>query len=166
MDIIAILNAIKGKVLDATHFELLQNAYELQNQNIDQLNENNAALKESNDLLKSKVESLVKENGALKSHLSELEGRLAAIRSEVGERDLSEVASAILMKCVENDIANFYSEWMVNAVPFSRLQVEAAIDELEERELIDLGSVDVNGYHYSLTTGGKKYVLQMGQKKK
>ncbi len=37
MEITAILNEIKGKVLDATHFELLKHAYDLQNQNIHQL---------------------------------------------------------------------------------------------------------------------------------
>lgn len=51
MEITKILQTIKGKVLDATHFELLRNAYELQEKNITQLKSNNEALKESNVLI-------------------------------------------------------------------------------------------------------------------
>ena len=36
-------------MLDAVNFELLKTAYELQNQNIEQLKNNNTALKESNN---------------------------------------------------------------------------------------------------------------------
>lgn len=164
MNIVEILSAIKGKVLDVAHFELLKSAYELQSQNIEQLKENNNALKESNVLLKSKAEGLTKENGELKSRLAELEGRLAAIKPDAGTRELSEVASAVLAQCVKDDIIDFYSKRMVDVVPFSKLQVEAAIDELKEREFISLGSYDNNGAHYFLKPGGKKYVLQMAKK--
>ena len=41
MDVIAILQTLKGKVLDATHFDMLKHAYELQDQNLKQLKTNN-----------------------------------------------------------------------------------------------------------------------------
>ena len=66
MDIARILGSIKGKVLDATHFELLKHAYELQVQNTDQLNNNNEALKENNELLQQKLRELEDENSRLK----------------------------------------------------------------------------------------------------
>ena len=37
MDILGVLQTLKGKVLDATHFELLKHAYELQDENLKQL---------------------------------------------------------------------------------------------------------------------------------
>ena len=39
-----ILAGLKDKVLDASHFDILRHAYELQNQNIEQLKTNNDAL--------------------------------------------------------------------------------------------------------------------------
>ena len=66
MDISKILSDIKGKVLDAANFDLLMHAYDLQNENIKQLKNNNQALKENNDLLKEKVENLEEENQSLR----------------------------------------------------------------------------------------------------
>ena len=66
MDISRILNDIKGKALDAAHFDLLKHAYDLQNENIEQLKSNNQALRESNDLLAEKVKRLEKENESLR----------------------------------------------------------------------------------------------------
>jgi cell division protein FtsB len=65
MDIIDILGAIKGKVLDVSHFDLLINAYELLNQNIVQLKDNNDALRVSSELLKQKIKELNDENTIL-----------------------------------------------------------------------------------------------------
>ena len=70
MDIVQLLTLIKGKVLDATNFELLKNAYELQKQNNDQLKENNDALKESNSLFKEKLAHLENEKNELREQIS------------------------------------------------------------------------------------------------
>jgi len=61
-DVIKILADIKGKALDVVHFELLKNAYELQNKNIEQLKTNNEALEESIKLLKQKNALPIQEN--------------------------------------------------------------------------------------------------------
>jgi hypothetical protein len=66
MDISKILSDIKGKALDAAHFDLLKHAYDLQNENIEQLKSNNQALKESNEFLEEKVKRLEKENESLR----------------------------------------------------------------------------------------------------
>src|SRR5688572_26032865 len=58
MDVISILNGIKGKVLDAAHFDLLRSAYDLQNENIEQLKSNNEAIRENNILLRNASETL------------------------------------------------------------------------------------------------------------
>lgn len=68
--VIKILTGIKGKVLDATHYELLANAYDLQQQNINQLKENNSSLKESNQILKEKLETHKKELFKLKQSMA------------------------------------------------------------------------------------------------
>ncbi len=57
MEITKILSTIKGKVLDATNYELLSSAYEIQQQNIIQLKENNTSIKENNELLKNKIQN-------------------------------------------------------------------------------------------------------------
>jgi len=79
VDITAILSGIKGKVLDAQHFDLLKHAYDLQNQNIEQLKSNNEALKEKAQLLSEKATLLLRENEALKTTIKTLESRLASL---------------------------------------------------------------------------------------
>lgn len=82
VDIPAILANIKDKVLDATHFELLQHAYDLQNQNVEQLTRNNEALRESNELLKGEVARLKVENESSRITIESLKSRLAALPND------------------------------------------------------------------------------------
>ena len=72
MDISKILGEIKGKILDAAHFDLLKRAYDLQNENIEQLKSNNEAFKESNSLLEKENRSIREENQKLKTENHQL----------------------------------------------------------------------------------------------
>ncbi|EHF7843799.1 hypothetical protein J3Y18_003593, partial [Salmonella enterica] len=65
---------VKGKVLDAAHFELLKHAYELQEHNISQLKTNNAALKESNELLKERSKGIEDKVEQLEDELHQVNG--------------------------------------------------------------------------------------------
>ena len=156
-----ILASIKGKVLDAAHFELLKSAYDLQAQNLEQLQANNAALKESNDLLKEKAGTLAKQCEQLKVRVAELEARLAAAAPEAKDVRFSETATAILTRCVKQDITDFYAEEMIEALPITRMEVEVAIDELEAREVLELGSIGPRGPRYVLTEIGMRRALDM-----
>ena len=161
MDIVKILSDLKGKVLDATHFELLQSAYELQNENITQLKENNEAIKETNGFLNEKIERLNSEKIDLQSTVEHLEAKLASIPAE-GEVGLSATAIDILRKCIEQDITDFDLNRIIPQLSYSRLQTEAAIDELEEKDLIQLGSVGMDsGPNYYITPEGKKQALKL-----
>ncbi len=161
MDIIGILNSIKGKVLDSANFELIQTAYELQNNNVEQLKENNSAINESNKLLKEQTEQVVIENNQLKSKVAELEAQLTAVSPKDHAADISEAALAILKQCIDQDLTNFYDAEMVNSISFSSMQAEVGIDELLAKQLIDLSSFDAEGKFYCLTEGGKKYAINM-----
>jgi len=156
MDILSILSGLKGKVLDATHFELLQSAYELQNQNISQLKENNAAIKESNVLLTDKIQQLTKQNNKLQDDIDNLKEKIPQVENEV-----SNVALALLKKCVEIDATDFYVDEMADLIPYTKMQFEAAIDELEEIKLLEFSINDPSGDNYIITRDGKKYILQM-----
>jgi len=55
MDAIAILNGVKDKVLDAANYDILKRTYELQNENIKQLETSNTTYKENNEHLQNKL---------------------------------------------------------------------------------------------------------------
>lgn len=156
MDILSILSGLKGKVLDAAHFELLQSAYELQSQNISQLKENNEAIKESNALLNDKIQQLTKEN-------EELQGNIYNLKSQIpqAENEISNVALALLNKCVEIDATDFYVDEMASHIPCTKMEFEAAIEELEEIKFLEFSINDPSGDNYIITRNGKKYILQL-----
>ena len=93
MDTLKILGDIKGKVLDAAHFDLLKHAYELQEKNIEQLKSNTEALKESNEQYKEKLYKLEQEIKKLQKLITDYELRLEKL--ELNELEISEVADAI-----------------------------------------------------------------------
>jgi hypothetical protein len=125
MDFLGMLNGLKGKVLDAAHFDLLKSAYDLQNENITQLKSNNEALKENAELVRGQVEQLRLENHQLletnKELLSELKqinqakrvGQnqnlsptdcLALIQSWLGSRSPTENERAIRYAAVDSEL--------------------------------------------------------------
>lgn len=170
MDIIKILSDIKGKALDTVHFELLKSAYELQNQNIEQLKNNNEALKENNNLLKEKVQALEKNKSGLEKKIGDIESKLTSIKDTNSQQELSEVAKAILHDCIKRDKSEFNDESTIRALShFTRIQVETGIDELVRHRFVLPGSVMGGfgeGVDYDLTPNGKKFALKICSKGK
>jgi len=166
-DIIKILSDVKGKVLDVVHFDILKAAYELQNENIEQLKTNNEAFKENNNLLKEKTSVLEKENVVLKQNVSKLETELSGLRGVGAIEKLSEVAENILKKCFELDITEFNDEDMIRILKRTKVEVQSAIDELCVFDFIRPPSIVVgfgSGCDYDLTPSGKKKALDIGKK--
>lgn len=159
MDILGILQALKGKVLDATHFELLKHAYELQNENLQQLKSNNDALKESNDLFKDKILRLEAEVGRLRATIEELEKK-APVAAPVSGYSPSAAAAAILEQYVKSDELRLYDEQLFGMIKMSKIEIEAGLDELQMHNLIDIGAVGSRGANYFLTEEGKQFVLK------
>ena len=159
MDIGKLLGDLKGNVLDASHFDLLKHAYDLQEQNITQLKSNNAALRESNELIKEKSQRDGEEIELLKQEIQ----RLSKLVSESGESGkggpivLSDNAIKILQKIMREDVTEFYQNAMVETIDLGRIEAEAALDELSEKEIIHASSARRGyGLRYRLTPKGKK----------
>ena len=121
MDIVKILGGIKGKVLDAAHYELLENAYGLQNQNIQQLKANNDAIKENNLLLKSKLEELLSDNKTLHAQIEEYKLKLSSLSKESVNKAISEVGNALLTYCLEDDATEFTTPDIYECITFTRV---------------------------------------------
>lgn len=155
MDIINILTTVKGKVLDATNFDILKHAYELQDENLFQLKTNNEAIKESNALLKEKIQELRDENDSLKKSIDSFATSDAPERNKQG---LSKVAKEILRLYRKSDATMLYTVFMKISLKkeFSNIQVEAGIVELARNNIIRFQSSHAtHGYLYILTDTGK-----------
>ena len=159
MDIGKLLSSLKGKVLDANHFELLKHAYDLQEQNIVQLKSNNAALKESNDILKEKTSNLAEEIDLIRKENERLSS-LVKVQKEDGTPEkivLSDNAISVLQRILHEDVTDFYQNAIVDVMEISRIETEAALDELSEKELISSMTVRSGyGRHYHLTKKAKQ----------
>jgi predicted nuclease with TOPRIM domain len=156
MDIINILGTIKGKVLDTSHLDLIKDAYELQNQNIVQLKNNNDALRESNELLKQKIKKLNDENTILKETVKKYKNNIKSLPQISLTDDFSEVAVNILELYVGNDTTELWEKYIIRKLPFSEIQVQEGLDELCKAELISSYSFDPShGREYSLTEKGR-----------
>jgi len=156
MDIINILGTIKGKVLDASHFDLLKHAYELQHQDIVQLKDNNDALRESNELLKQKIKELNDENTILKETIKKYKNIIKLLPQTSLIDNFSEIAVNILELYISNDTTELWEKFIMRTLPFSEIQVQAGLDELCRAELISSYSFDPShGREYSLTEKGR-----------
>ncbi len=154
MDIIKMLSGIKGKVLDAAHFELLKQTYDLQNQNIAQLKENNL-------LLQKKAKRIEKDNKSLKSSLEELRKQIPSPSDSSCLSNLSDVARDILKLYLSRDLTHMFNTDMASLLPHSQIQIEAAIDELMKANILRLGGALINrGTMYYLTDSGTKYLAK------
>lgn len=97
MDVTSVLQSVKGKVLDAAHFELLKHAYGLQEENITQLKSNNEALKESNLLLQDKIKKLEVQSAELEQKLGEASSTVQRLQPPASSKNsLSAPAHAVL----------------------------------------------------------------------
>lgn len=156
MDIINILGTIKGKVLDASHFDLLKHAYELQHHDIVQLKDNNDALRESNELLKQKIKGLNDENTILKETIKKYKNIIKLLPQTSLIDNFSEIAVNILELYISNDTTELWEKFIMRTLPFSEIQVQAGLDELCRAELISSYSFDPShGREYSLTEKGR-----------
>jgi len=158
MDVIKILAEVKDKVLDAAHYQLLESAYNLQEETITQLKSNNEALKENRQLQAEKTTQLEAENVELKAAIELLENQMPS----TVEGELSHVAEGIIAKLFEDDLVNFSNAGLPQALGYNKIAVELALEELEKQGLIRLGSVDPQGSNYYLTTSGKQHTLKIG----
>lgn len=161
MDITSILQGIKGKVLDAAHFDLLKHAYELQEENINQLKSNNEALKESNVLIRGKLQKAELEKAALEEALASAKAEADKLRPrDAGAYSLSVAAKAVLALFKAADVTDMYEANIVQGAKHSRIEVESAIEELSSANFLDYSSVSPQrGVNYYLTAEGKRYVL-------
>lgn len=156
MDIINILGTIKGKVLDTSQFDLIKHAYELQQQDIVQLKNNNDALRESNELLKQKIKKLNDENTILKETVKKYKNKNKSLPQISLTEDFSEVAVNILELYVGNDTTELWEKYIIRKLPFREIQVQEGLDELCKAELISSYSFDPShGREYSLTEKGR-----------
>lgn len=153
MDIIKILSNMKGKMLDAANFELLKSAYDLQNQNI-------AQLKENNHLLQDKVKRIEKENKLLKSSLEELRKQIPSPTDSSCLSNLSGVARDILKLYLDRDVTKMLRDEMVSSLSHSQIQVEAAVDELKHADILMAGFTVGSHASYSLTDSGTQYLAK------
>ncbi|MGD0553135.1 MAG: hypothetical protein ABSB25_10870 [Sedimentisphaerales bacterium] len=160
MDPISILKGLKDKVLDAQNFDILKHVYDLQNENLEQLKHNNDALKESNGLLREQVNSLRKENESLKQQVGELSQKVAQ-NDDNASTSFSEAADAILGFYHLEDSTDVLKDSIISALSdhFGTIQIESAIDELTDANMISLISMNQEGnMRYSLTAQGKKFL--------
>jgi len=156
MEIINILGTIKGKVLDDSHFDLLKHAYELQDQDIVKLKNNNDALGESNELLKQKIKELNDENIILKETINKYKNIIKLLPQTSLIDNFSEIAVNILELYISNDTTELWEKFIIRTLPFSEIQVQEGFDELTRAELISSYSFDPShGKEYSLTEKGR-----------
>ena len=159
MDITNILSSIKGKVLDAKNIELLKHSYDLQNDNIEQLKNNNDALKESNQLLQEKLDRFQKENKSLRATIKQLKEQIPSSSESL---DLSEVAIDILKLYVDRDKTKLYRDETDPSLSHGQIQIEAAIDELTNADIIHtIGFSPNRGPRWSLTKFGRKLLANI-----
>ncbi len=162
MDIAAILSGIKGKVLDAKHIELLKHAYDLQNQNIEQLKSNNEALREKAQLLEERAALLKNENDALRATVEGLQARVDVPPRAPSLHGLSDVALNIVKLYRAMNKTDLFMDEIAPQVRCSQIQLEAAIGELEDAGIIEsLGGVMGRGSSYSLTKEAKRLLAKM-----
>jgi FtsZ-binding cell division protein ZapB len=161
VDIAGILSSIKGKVLDAKHSELLKHAYDLQNQNIEQLKTNNEALREKAQLLEEKAVRLSRENEVLKTTVSQLQAQVRMVPSVPTLDSLSEYAVSILRVYQQANQTGLFMDEIEPHIRCSNIQAEAGMDELKAAGIIFAGGGIVGrGITYRLTQEGKRLLMK------
>jgi len=161
MNIITILNNFKGKELDEALIKVIENSLESQNKTLQELKEDNLSLKNGISLLETKSAQDDREKSASMTKVHQLEEQLAAMKSEIKFNHPSEVETAILSSCSNTGITGFCSEDMVVSLPFSRLEVTNAIDQLERKGILQISSLAPQGSFYSISPSGEKLELEI-----
>ncbi len=161
MDLVSILNGIKGKVLDAAHFDLLRSAYDLQNENIEQLKSNNEALRDSNSLLNERIDKREMEIARLKAENADLRARVADTSADTLEYQPTGLAKQILQMYRQVDEHLLFDKHAASVLPNSQLEVEVAFSELTKEKVVTSGIFGDRGAGYFLTAAGKRLVLRL-----
>lgn len=159
MDISKILGDLKGKVLDAAHFELLKHAYDLQEENIKQLKTNNDALRENNQLLADEIAALKLIKNGIES-----ENKLIKAMFPNDDIELSDEAEAVLDVYLKKDGINLYQAWILSESGLTTIQTQSGITELQEKGFLTYGRRNRGGeVLLSLQPRGQK-ILSKKQK--
>ncbi len=162
MDIAKLLGGLKDKVLDAGHLELLRSAYDMQNETITQLKNNNEPLREGNDLLREKNEGLVEKIDRLTADNASLREQVPAESTAEVEYKPSPMPAAILSQFHLQDKPDLWNDELIDLLPNSRIEVLSALSELTENNIAEVGIVAEDGRcRYSLTSEGRRLVLKM-----
>ncbi|MEM8737267.1 MAG: hypothetical protein AAGG38_02150 [Planctomycetota bacterium] len=161
MDVTGMLSGLKGKVLDAAHFDILKSAYDLLNQNLEQLKSNNAAISENRDLLQEKIERLEKDNSSLREQVKKYK-QLAANTAMVSNKNLSSVETELLIMFKQKDSLIISSSVYGPLERRSKIEFTNAIEDLKKRGFISRvfhgqGISD----SYELTHQGQKAILTL-----
>ncbi|RLL52293.1 hypothetical protein D8Y20_07200 [Mariprofundus sp. EBB-1] len=161
MNIMTTLETFKGKELDNALLEFIFRVFNSQNDQINQLNTDKRVLQESISNQNDTLAELKRENEALFKNIQQLEEQKTFLQTAAANSRMTEVETAILSNCVNADIAGFCSEDMVISLPFSRLDITNAIDQLERKGLIEIGPLASNGTFYLISESGKKHELEI-----
>ena len=152
------LAGLKDKVLDAAHYDLLRGAYELQNDNIEQLKTNNDALRESNGLLKERSSALERDVKALKAQLDELQKSVPIAPSQYQPQG---VAQRIMKLYQESGRTDIYETEFKQHLRCSDIALSAAFRELKDSDILTCNSYHRDqGGNYSLLPAGEQLVLR------
>jgi len=167
-DALAILETVKNKVLDAVNFERLRTAYEWLDENLRQITANNAALRESNDLLKEKVTRLEADLTSAQQDIAQLVARIPKVPTVEAAVELSQLAIGLVEALARADTTRFGTKKLpLIAHHLSEVQRQAAIDELRTKGILDAGGANSeDGLLYFFTSRGKQLLLSVQQKRK
>jgi hypothetical protein len=121
MDIISMIESMKGKVLDQMQIELIKHTYSLQAENMEQL-------KTSNELLRAKVEELKRDNLLLYEKVGGLHGEIDVLRA-------LNPASEPPTTMDPNDCIALIQSWMGRRPAIPKAVVSAARERIGCREM-------------------------------
>ena len=158
-NILPILAGLKGKVLDAINYERLKAAFELQNDNIEQLKTNNATIRERDEFHKQKIASLETELSTLRARLTTVEKQSPPVPPAY---EPSGVAAHILELYKKYQKVDLREKFIQASLKLSDLQMSAALRELQSNGMLKgtsiIRSVE-GGANYRLTERGEKFIL-------
>lgn len=160
-DIFNVFKELRQKGIDANQVDLLKSAYEHQNLNLEQLKENNSALRESNDLFKTKIAKLEIDSISLQEEILALKKKIP-----IGQKtDLSEGSLDVLNVLNENDIVEFYESDMTSLLQKGKVFAQTAMGELRNNNFIIQSKTitDARGTGYRVTQEGLEYMARLGE---
>jgi predicted RNase H-like nuclease (RuvC/YqgF family) len=152
VDIPAILSSIKGKVLDAGHFDLLKHAYDLQNDNIEQLTRNNGLLKEEVARHKQEIKSLKAEAATLKSKVEAL--------PKAGELDENERSILVTLSSCDYEPT---AEEIASCLRLNLTRVEYHLERMNNEQYLGRhNSWEEPSSRFYLLQRGRAYLVENG----